>query len=177
MKLCPHCGQALAEEILTCPACGSEVQQGRSYIDDYRIVDVLHEGYSSILCRAIKDGTENSVMIRIFTLQSGVNEEIAGRLRRELEELKKLPEDYFVRHFEVRRSADGLWYRVSEWIDTENWGTLLASGILDDYHVAFRLFARIASILEGLHRIGHFIPHLILVHLLFPNRKPRPSLT
>ena len=166
MKLCPHCGQSLAEEILSCPACGSEVRQGRSYIDDYRIVDVLHEGYSSILCRAIKDGTDTSVMIRIFTLQSGVNEEIAGRLRRELEELKKLPEDYFVRHFEVRRSVDGLWYRVSEWIDTENWGTLLASGVLDDYHVAFRLFARIASILEGLHRIGHFIPHLILDDIL-----------
>ena len=166
MKLCPDCGQALAEEILTCPACGSEVRQGRSYIDDYRIVDVLHEGYSSILCRAIKDDTDTSVMIRIFTLQSGVNEEIAGRLRRELEELKKLPEDYFVRHFEVRKSSDGLWYRVSEWIDAENWGTLLASGALDDYHVAFKLFARIASILEGLHRIGHFIPHLILDDIL-----------
>lgn len=166
MKLCQHCGQALAEEILTCPACGSEVRQGRSYIDDYRIADVLHEGYSSILCRAIKDGTDKSLMIRIFTLQSGVNEDIAGRLRRELEELKKLPEDYFVRHFEVRRSSDGLWYRVSEWVDAENWGTLLASGALDDYHVAFKLFARIASILEGLHRIGHFIPHLILDDIL-----------
>ncbi len=166
MKLCQHCGQALAEEILTCPACGGEVRQGRRYIDDYRIVDVLHEGYSSILCRAIKDGTDHSVAIRIFTLQSGVNEKIAGRLSRELEELKKLPEDYFVRHFEVRRSSDGLWYRVSEWIDAQNWGTLIASGALDDYHVAFKLFARIASILEGLHRIGHFIPHLILDDIL-----------
>ena len=166
MKLCPHCGQPLSEEILTCPACGSEVRQGRSYIDDYRIVDVLHEGYSSILCRAIKDGSDKSVMIRIFTLESGVNEKIAGRLMHELEELKKLPEAYFVRHFEVRKSSDGLWYRVSEWIDAENWGTLIGSGGLDNYHVIFGLFARIASILEGLHRIGHFIPHLILDDIL-----------
>jgi len=51
---------------------------------------------------------------------------------------------------------------VSEWIDAENWGTLLSSGWLQDYRVAFKLFCRIASILEGLHQIGHFIPHLIL---------------
>ena len=162
MKLCQNCGQLLAEEVTSCPTCGSEVREGRKHIDDYRIVDVLHEGYSSILCRAIKDGSDEFVVIRIFTQQSGVNERIAERLKQELEELKKLPEDYFVRHFEIRQSSDGLWYRVSEWVDAENWGSLLASGRLDDYRVAFKLFARIASILEGLHRIGHFIPHLIL---------------
>ncbi|MDH3568211.1 MAG: hypothetical protein OEM61_12775, partial [Desulfobacteraceae bacterium] len=152
----------MAEEIMTCPSCGSEVREGRKYIDDYRILEILHEGYSSILCRAIKDGGEKPVMIRIFTPQSGVDKKIADRLKKELEELKKLPEDYFVRHLEIRKSQDGLWYRVSEWIDAESWGTLLASGILQDYRVAFGLFRRIASILEGLHQIGHIIPHLIL---------------
>ncbi|MBW1724389.1 MAG: trypsin-like peptidase domain-containing protein [Deltaproteobacteria bacterium] len=152
----------MAEEIMTCPSCGSEVREGRKYIDDYRILEILHEGYSSILCRAIKDGVEKPVMIRIFTPQSGVDKKIADRLKQELEELKKLPEDYFVRHLEIQRSQDGLWYRVSEWIDVESWGTLLASGILQDYRVAFDLFCRIASILEGLHQIGHIIPHLIL---------------
>ncbi|OGP57188.1 MAG: hypothetical protein A2V65_03550 [Deltaproteobacteria bacterium RBG_13_49_15] len=39
---------------------------------------------------------------------------------------------------------------------------MLSSGCLQDYKVAFKLFSRIASILEGLHQIGHFIPHLIL---------------
>jgi len=162
MKLCEKCGQLVAEDIMTCPSCGSEVREGRKYIDDYRILEVLHEGYSSILCRAIQDGGKSPVMIRIFTPQSGVDKTIADRLKKELEELKKLPEDYFVRHLEIRKSQDGLWYRVSEWIDAQSWGTLLASGILEDYRVLFGLFRRIASILEGLHQIGHIIPHLIL---------------
>lgn len=162
MKLCENCGQLVAEEINTCPSCGSKVVEGRRYIDDYWIMEVLHEGYSSILCKGGKEGMEESVMIRIFTPQSGVDEKIAERLKQELEEIKKLPEDYFVRHLDIRRSSDGLWYRVSQWIDVENWGTLLASGRLQDYREAFKLFYRIASILEGLHKIGHFIPHLIL---------------
>ncbi len=166
MKLCQKCGQLLAEEIMSCPSCGSEVIKGREYIDDYRIVQVLHEGYSSILCKAVKEGTEAPVMIRLFTPLSGVDEEIAERLKQELEVLKELPEDYFVRHLEIRKSSDGLWYRVSEWADAENWGTLLASGQLRDYRTTFNLFYRIASILEGLHQIGHFIPHLILDDIL-----------
>ena len=166
MKLCQGCGQLLAEDITACPACGSEVQEGIKTIDDYRIIEVLHEGYATILCRAAKEHTEESVVIRIFSPQSGVDERIAERLKNELEELKKLPEDYFVRHFEIRQSSDGLWYRVSEWLDTENWGNLIASGVFQDYRVAFQLFYRIASILEGLHHIGHFIPHLILDDIL-----------
>ncbi len=166
MKLCQSCEQMLAEDITTCPACGSEVAEGRKAIDDYRIVEVLHEGYATILCRAVKEQSEEPVMIRIFSPQSGVDQKIAERLKKELEELQKLPENYFVRHFEIRQSSDGLWYRVSEWLDTENWGNLIASGVFQDYRVAFQLFYRIASILEGLHRIGHFIPHLILDDIL-----------
>jgi S1-C subfamily serine protease/tetratricopeptide (TPR) repeat protein len=166
MKLCQGCGQLLAEDITICPVCGNEVAEGRKTIDDYRIIEVLHEGYATILCRAAKDQAEESVMIRIFGPQSGVDEKIAERLKNELEELKKLPENYFVRHFEIRQSSDGLWYRVSEWLDAENWGNLIASGVFQDYRVAFQLFYRIASILEGLHRIGHFIPHLILDDIL-----------
>ena len=162
MKFCEKCAQLVAEEIVTCPSCGSEIAEGRKFIDDYRILEVLHEGYSSILCRAAKDDTEEPVMIRIFTPQSGVDEKIAERLKQELQELRKLHQDYFVRHLEIQRSTDGLWYRVSEWVNAENWGTLLASGTLRDYQTALRLFSRIASILEGLHQIGHFIPHLIL---------------
>jgi S1-C subfamily serine protease len=153
MKFCEKCGQLVAEEIVTCPSCGSEIAEGRKFIDDYRILEVLHEGYASILCRAARDDTDEPVMIRIFTPQSGVDEKIAERLKRELQELKKLPEDYFVRHLEIQKSTDGLWYRVSEWVNAENWGTLLASGTLRDYQTALTLFSRIA---------GHFIPHLIL---------------
>jgi len=166
MKLCQNCCQLLAEDITTCPSCGNEVAEGRKSIDDYRIIEVLHEGYATILCRAVKEQTEEAVMIRIFRPESGVDEKIAERLINELEELKKLPEDFFVRHFEIRQSSDGQWYRVSEWLDRENWGNLIASGVFQDYKVSFRLFYRIATILEGLHRIGHFIPHLILDDIL-----------
>ncbi|UCD89124.1 MAG: trypsin-like peptidase domain-containing protein [Desulfobacterales bacterium] len=171
MKLCQTCGQLVAEEIIACPSCGSEIGEGRKFIDDYQIVEIIHEGYSSILCRAVKNDMEGSVMIRIFTPRSGVDNSIADRLKQELEQLKQLPEDYFVRHLEIRRSQDGLWYRVSEWIDAESWGALLASGIFQDYRAAFNLFSRIASILEGLHQIGHFIPHLILDDVIIFKRE------
>ena len=162
MKLCPNCDQSVAEEITTCPSCGNEIGEGRTHIDDYRIVDVLHEGHSSFLCRAIRERTNEHVMIRLFNAQSGVDEEVADRLKRELEALKKLPEKGFVRHHAIRRSEDGLWYRISEWVDAESWGTLLASGALQDHKVALGLFHQMAKILTVLHQEGYFIPHLIL---------------
>jgi S1-C subfamily serine protease len=175
MKLCQNCGQVLAEVVSTCPSCGKEVAEGRKTIDDYRILEILHEGYTSILCRAKHESTSETVMIRIFTARSGIDEKLAARLKHELEELRKLPQDYFVRHFEIRRSTDGLWYRVSEWIEAESWSDLMAEGFFQDYRAALRLFARIASIIEGLHRIGHIIPHLIL-HDIIPFRKPGEDL-
>lgn len=171
MKLCQTCGQSVAEEINICPACGGEVGEGREYIDDYRIAEVLHEGHASILCRAVKDGEEKPVMIRLFVSESGVDQEVADRLKRELEELKKLPADSFVSHQEIRRSSDGLWYRVSEWIDAESWGDLVRSGRLRDYRFAFDLFSKIASILDILHQAGHFIPHLILNDIMLVKRE------
>jgi len=152
----------VAEEITTCPTCGSLIGEGRKYIDDYRIVDVLHEGHSSFLCRAIRERTQELVMIRLFTPESGVDEDVVWRLKRELEELRQLPGEGFVRHHAIRRSSDGLWYRISEWINTESWGSLLASGQLRDRKVLIDLFYQTASILAVLHEQGHFIPHLIL---------------
>ncbi len=165
MKICPGCDLMVAEDVLTCPACGREVAEGRKSIDGYTIVEVLHEGYGSILCRAVPHGQDpatQSVMLRIFTPESGIDGDIAARLKRELTQLQALPQDYFVQHREIRQSLDGVWYRVSEWIAKERWGSLLASGRLQDLGELFGLFYRIASILDGLHRIGHFIPHLIL---------------
>ncbi len=162
MKLCPVCGQSVAEEITTCPACGGRIAEGRTHIDDYRIADVLHEGHSSFLCRAVRERTHEPVMIRLFTTRSGVDEQVAGRLQRELEELKKLPDEGFVRHHSIRRSPDGFWYRISEWVENESWGSLLASGRLADRGLLIDLFHQTASILAVLHRHGHFIPHLIL---------------
>ncbi|MBW1998010.1 MAG: trypsin-like peptidase domain-containing protein [Deltaproteobacteria bacterium] len=162
MKLCPKCDQPVAEGIATCPSCGAEIGEGRRYIDDYQIVDVLHEGYASFLCRAIRQRTGEMVMIRLFTARSGVTDEIAMRLKHELEELKKLPAEGFVRHYAIRQAPDGLWYRISEWLDTISWGSLLASGRLKDKRLVFDLFYQIASTLAVLHEMGYFIPHLIL---------------
>ena len=162
MKLCPTCGQPVADEIAACPACGRELSARRQSIDDYRILDVLHEGYSTFLCQAVRERTDEKVMIRLFTPRSGVNAEIAARLQREIEELKKLPGEGFVRHHAVRRSQDGLWYRISEWVETESWGSLLASGRLANRAVLLDLFRQTAEILTVLHAHGHFIPHLIL---------------
>jgi len=162
MKLCPTCGQAVAEEITTCPSCGSEIGEGRRSIDDYRIVDILHEGYSSLLCRAVHETSREHVMIRLFTPNSGVDEDVAARLEWELGKLKELPGEVFVRHHAIKRSADGLWYRISEWIDTESWGSLLASGRLRDLGLLLDLFDQMASALAVLHQHGHVIPHLIL---------------
>jgi len=162
MKLCPTCGQAVAEEIKTCPSCGSEIGEGRRSIDDYQIVEVLHEGYSSLLCRAVHEASGEHVMIRLFTPQSGVDEDVAARLEWELGKLKELPGEFFVRHHAIKRSADGLWYRISEWIDTESWGSLLASGRLRDLGLLLDLFGQMASGLAVLHQYGHVIPHLIL---------------
>ncbi len=162
MKLCSTCGQAVAEEIMTCPSCGSEIGEGRRAIDDYRIVEVLHEGYSSLLCHAVHETSHEHVMIRLFSPHSGLDEDVAARLEWELEKLKALPKDVFVQHHAIRRSADGLWYRISEWIDSENWGSLLASGRLHDLPLVLDLFGQMASALAVLHQHGHAIPHLIL---------------
>lgn len=166
MKPCQTCGQTVSEEVATCPSCGREVGEGRTYIDDYRVVDVSHESRATLLCRARRERTGEEVMIRLFKPEAGVSEDVAERLRRELEELKTLPPEDFVRHHAIRRSSDGLWYRISEWIDHINWGDLVASGRLGDYRVAFDLFAKIASILDVLHRNGRIIPHLILDDLM-----------
>jgi serine/threonine protein kinase len=68
----------------------------------------------------------------------------------------------FVRHHAIKRSADGLWYRISEWVDTESWGSLLASGRLRVLALILDLFHQMASALTVLHQHGHIIPHLIL---------------
>jgi S1-C subfamily serine protease len=166
MKFCTQCGQVVAEKVNVCPSCGAGMVAGRSAIDDFRILEVLHEGYSSTLCKARRDGEDRPVMIRIFSPNAGVDASLADRLKHELEELQALPDTYFVRHLAIRQSTDGLWYRISEWVEALNWGTLLSSGRLKDFRTTLQLFGQIASILDGLHRIGHIIPHLILDDIL-----------
>lgn len=166
MKLCRTCGQTLAESIRTCPSCGMEAIEGLTHVDGYRILEIIREGYTSILCRAVREEDDTQVALRLFTVDSGVDEKIAGRLRSELEELRKLPGEWFVHHYSINCSADGLWYRVSEWLDAQSWGDLLGSGRLQKLDVAYDLFHRLAAILDGLHKSGHVIPHLTLNDIL-----------
>ena len=161
----------VAQKITSCPTCGSDVARGIESIDNYKIVSVLHEGYSSVVCHAVDKDTDNDVALRIFTPQSGVDDTIAARLTRELEILKKLPPENFVRHLAIKQSDTGLWYRVSEWIEAKNWSSLFTSDQFTDYRTIFGLYKRLSKIMAGLHDIGHSIPHLILNDIIVFEKK------
>lgn len=166
MKQCDTCSQTLAESVKICPSCGSESSDCPTHVDNYRILEVVHEGYASTLYRAIEEGAEAPVALRLFTDNSGVDQSVAQRLTDELEVLQQLPAEWFVQHYSINCSPDGRWYRLSEWVDTESWGSLLSSGRIQNPGVAYDLFYRLAAILSGLHQSGHFIPHLILNDIL-----------
>ena len=173
MKLCKSCGQSLSEKITMCPACGRHIASGIKYIDDYQIVTIIHEGRSSLVCKAVKDQDEKPVSIRLFTEKSGVDDRVAKRLEVELEELKKLPSQHFVQHYSIKKSSDGFWYRVSEWVDADNWGSIFMSDLLNEQRRVVTLFHNIASVLDLLHNNDHFMPYLILEDILIPRGKAK----
>jgi S1-C subfamily serine protease/RNA polymerase subunit RPABC4/transcription elongation factor Spt4 len=168
MKQCTECDQIVSEKILTCPACGSHFVEGMTHIDDYKILAIIHEGRSSIVCKAIKEDASHPVSIRIFTEKSGVDEKTAQRLAQELVELKKLPPRHFVQHYALRQTRDGHWYRLSEWVNAMDWGSVFMSGLLNDQKDVVTLFHNIASVLDLLHKQDHFMPYLILEDILIP---------
>lgn len=171
MKQCNSCGQILSEKIVTCPDCGSQIVDGIKYIDDYRILKIIHEGRSSLVCKAIKEPGKIPVSIRLFTEKSGVDDSVAKRLENELDELKKLPSEHFVQHYAVKKSHDGVWYRISEWVDAADWGSIFVSGILNDQRRIVTLFRNIAAVLDLLQKQDHFMPYLILDDILIPKTK------
>ncbi|MBU3952812.1 MAG: trypsin-like peptidase domain-containing protein, partial [Proteobacteria bacterium] len=173
MKRCTSCGQIVAQSITTCPACGSHLVEGMKHIDEYRILNIIHEGRSSLVCKAVKEEGVRPVTIRLFTDQSGVNDIIARRLEAELKELAKLPSDYFVQHYAIKKSATGHWYRVSEWVEADNWGQIFISGMLNGQRQMVTLFHNIASALAVLHSHDHFMPYLILEDILIPKDTTR----
>lgn len=170
MRECTSCGQLASQKVSQCPACGSPLEKGIRHIDDYKILAIIHEGRSSMVCKAVKEGSEKPVSIRIFSKKADIDDAVAQRLKRELEELKKLPEDYFVQHFSVHQSSDGHWYRVSEWVDAHDWGTVFMSGLINDQRKMVLLFKNIASVLALLNRQDHFMPYLILDDILIPKK-------
>jgi hypothetical protein len=173
MKRCNSCKQIISQKISICPACGSDILGGIKYIDDYKIQTIIHEGHSSIVCKAIKDGNDKPVTILLFTQTSGVDETVATRLEKELNELSKLPSENFVQHYAINKSNKGDWYRVSEWVDADSWGSIFMSGLLRDQRSLVTLFHNIASVLDVLHRYDHFMPYLILDDILIPKSKKK----
>lgn len=166
MKLCPDCQQRVAEDVALCPNCGASLPTARQTLDDYQLTEFVREGYGCMLYRARKAGDAQTYLIRLFKPQTRLDDTKVERLRRELAELKKLPAKRFVQHFEIKRSAEDDWYRVSEWVEAEAWSNLLASDFGGDSRRRFGLLARIAEAVDELHQHGHLIPHLILPDLL-----------
>lgn len=171
MKRCSSCDQVVSEKVITCPACGIHIVDNMQYIDNYKVQSIIHEGRSSIVCKAIKDGADHPVSIRLFTEKSGVDELVAKRLEQELKELKKLSPDHFVQHYAIKKSSAGHWYRLSEWVDAEDWSDLFMSGFLSDQRRVVALFHNIASVLDLLHKFDHFMPYLILEDIQLPRER------
>jgi len=161
MKNCSACNQPLGEDMHLCPFCGGKVPEGRTRVDDYELLGVVRDGFGSTLYRARRGREGVPVLLRIFKPASGIDAAKVDRLKLEMEEINRLPPGRFVRILEIRQSSEGSWYRVSEWVDTLDWGDLIAAGTFTDLKTAFGIFAQIADSLAQLHRAGHFIPHLI----------------
>jgi S1-C subfamily serine protease len=171
MRHCSRCQQLLSEGLSVCPVCGNALQPGRTSLDEYLVDSFISEWPDSWSYKAHRAGGSQPLFIRLFKPQAGLTEETAQRLRAELEILRSLPPGRFVRHMELRQSADGLWYRVSEWLDAVNWGDLIASGYFLNHAQAARLLATVAEDMDAIHQLGCAIPHLTLDDLL-PVRGP-----
>lgn len=166
MKLCHACGQALSQTAKTCSDCGTNVDKGLESVNEYRIVDIVHEGSLGILCRAESDAEEIPVALRIFPKSSGVNEKSAQQFNKELEELSNLPNEWFVQHSPLRHTSTGLWFQVSEWLDVESWGDVLSSSRLRKLDILYDLFHRLTAILDSLHKSGKTMPYLTLSNIV-----------
>ncbi len=173
MKQCNVCGQIVSQEITTCPVCGSTNLYGLKFIDDYRIQDIIHEDRTSLVCKAIRNQDETPVSITLFTKESGGDGHVAKRLEKELEKLKQLPAEHFVRQYAIKKSSDGPWYNLSEWVDAADWNSIFMSGLLNARPRMITLFHNIASILDMLNKHDHFMPYLILYDLLIPKENAK----
>ena len=151
MNICSNCHQALGEELSICPVCVTWMNRSRTAVDEYRIDSFVHEGHGAIGYRAHREGDAEAVFIRVFKPESGITPETAARLRLELETLRNLPAGRFVRHIDFRRSPEGYWYRVSEWLDAEPWGDLIGSGYFLSTAHAVEIFLPIAEGIAQLH--------------------------
>ncbi len=165
MKLCHACGQALVKTAETCIECGISVDKGLERVDQYRILEIIHEGSFGILCRAESEADETPVALRLFPKSFNVNDELAQKLNKELDDLGNLPDEWFVQHHHLKCAANGLWFQTSEWLDIQSWGDVLGSSRLRKIDAAYNLFYRLATILDNLHKIGRTMPYLTLSNI------------
>lgn len=161
MKTCPTCGQQLAEVVSRCPNCSTECGPGRGHIGDYRLIALIHENPASLFYKAKYRDTDPPVLIRLFKPEAGLDEQIAGRLRQEIERRRERTSDRLIRHLALERTSTDEWYQVSEWVDAVRWDNLIAQGYFQDRAQAFALFVDMARALEELHQREYFIPRLI----------------
>ena len=171
MKKCPNadCNQILGETITVCPACGYRLAPAQVNVDDYALLETIHETSAGILYRARRSGNDHDVMLRLYPAETDFSLEKAEQINRELLEVSALPGDCMVRHIDLQQSGKGRWYRVSEWVDTVSWGDLMASRFFRDPRNKTEwigLFIQTSAALSVLHKCGRILPHLSLNDLL-----------
>lgn len=171
MKQCPHphCKQVLGEGVAVCPSCGNPLDTGLDRIDDYVLLELIGETSSGVLYRARRDQDDADVLLRLHPENTVLSEDQARRMNQELEAVSALSPEHMVRHMALRRSEQGRWYRVSEWIAATTWGDLKASRFFRDprnKRAWIDLFIQMAEPLRILHEGGRIMPHLSLNDLI-----------
>lgn len=172
MKTCPQCHQRLGEQVAVCPSCGYEFHLGHETIGAYRIASLIHDGYASVVFKAIHEQSGKPFMVRIYKPEACLTDDIVHRLKLEIDKLHRLADDCFVSHLSMDQAEDGTWFRVSEWVEAHNWGNLISSGKLSKFSILMDIFLQIARILEILHRSGRLIPHLTLDDIMVYTDSP-----
>ena len=171
MKKCqnPECNQSLGENVTVCPVCGHSLELTSNTIDDYELLETISEATTGIRYRARKEETTDDVMLRLYPRGTNFSPEEAEKINQELLEISGFSRDLMVQHIELRQSADGQWYRVTEWIETVSWGDLITSRFFRDPRNKKKwiaLFTQMAKSLQCLHKNGRIIPQLTLNDLL-----------
>ena len=101
--------------------------------------------------------------MRVFKPEAAIDEEKANKIKIQLDRLSKLTSTHLVRHRELACTEDGIWYRVSEWVDMVAWSDLIASRFFQqprEERKILALFIEIASAVAELHQQGLIIPFL-----------------
>jgi S1-C subfamily serine protease len=167
MKKCPNpdCNQILGETITTCPTCGTHLNPALVQVDDYALIKTMRETSTGILYCARRSADDHNVMLRLYPEETAFSSEKAEQINQELMAVSTLSNDAMVQHIDLRQSANGRWYRVSEWIESVSWGDLMAERFFRDPRNKkewIGLFTQMASALNILHKSERIMPYMSL---------------